>query len=57
MFFRDQYLAQDPIWGPGNPFGSEGATITVDGLIGLETSLGGRGGKSTYLAKRDCYIL
>jgi hypothetical protein len=44
---------QDPVRVARKIFGSEGATTSADGVMGLETDRGG-GSRSTFLAKREC---
>jgi hypothetical protein len=53
---RNRSLAQDPMQVVGKLFGSEGATTTTEGVMGLETDPGG-GSRVTFLAKRECWFL
>jgi hypothetical protein len=46
-------LAQDPVQVARKLPGSEGAATAIDGVMGMETDLGG-GSKSTFLANREC---
>ena len=53
MVRRNGSSTQDPGLMVGRLSGSEGATTTTDGVMGLETDPGG-GSRSTFLTKREC---
>ena len=53
MFCRNRSSAQIPVKVTKKLSGSEGATTTTDGVMGLDTDSGG-GFRSIFLVKREC---